>query len=86
MGLLEQIIDFQFNRSEGLGQGAWDGQVWIQGSKRGSEDRTVQAREEDSHFAAIRRNAVAMGMRNAPDDALETQTTQVVGQLVSRVR
>src|SRR5574341_37484 len=87
MSLFEQAIDFQFNCGECLSQRTGYRQVRIQGGKSGSEDRAVQTREEWRHGAtAIRGDAVAMGMRNAPDNSLETQAAQIIGQLVGRVR
>ena len=86
MSLLEQMIDFQFNSGEGLSQGAGDGQIWIESSEAGPEDGAMQAREEQSYLATIRSDAVAMGIGNPPDDTLQAQTTQIVRQLMGRVR
>jgi hypothetical protein len=60
MSLLDQIIDFEFNRYECLSQRAGDRQVWIKGCETGAEYRAMQAREEESDFAAIGRDEVAV--------------------------
>ena len=86
MSLLDQKIHFLLNSHECLSQGTGDRQVGIEGGESRSEDRAVQAGEEQSDFAAIGRNAVAMGMRNPPDHTLEAQTPQVIGELMGRVR
>ena len=86
MSLLDQITHFLFNGREGLSQGTGKGQIRIKSSEAGSEDRAMQACEEQSYFAAIGCDPVAMGIGNSPDDTLQAQTTQVIRQLAGRVR
>ena len=71
MSLLDQVIDFLFNGGERLSQRTGNGQFRIERGESRPEDRAMQAGEEQSHFAAIGCDAVAMGMRNSPDHALE---------------
>ena len=60
MSLLDQIIDFEFNRCECLSQRTRDRQVWIKRCETGAEDGAMQTREEERYFAAIGRDEVAV--------------------------
>jgi hypothetical protein len=54
-------------------------------AKPGQKEAVIQLGEESDHFDAQSRQAIAMGMADAFNQALETQPPQVVGHLGSGI-
>ena len=85
VSLVKKAVDFMIDLRQGNGQRTWDDYCWIKSSETRSEDTCMEAGEEKDDFATIRREQVTIAMRHSPDDALKTQTTQVIRELAGGV-
>ena len=78
VSIVKKTVDFMVDVRQGSGQRTWDDNCWIKRSETRSEDACMEAGEEKDDLATIRRDQITIAMRHSPDDALETQTPQVI--------
>ena len=65
-------------------RGVGQGKFWLHGCKSGAENAAVSSGAEPQSSQAGVGNAIAVGLRDAFDDAMQAEAAEVIGHLPLR--